>query len=185
MRDQLASANIRLQGSDESSYLQQKPWAFRHELQCHQGGDTGQSTDKYKDSPAVEVVLGSHTEPPAWKQQEPYNKNTDQEFFFPLLKWLWTWQLCKDTGTCWKFAVLSTDSSSRLQSKWDHVHYRKWSILAQALPFKKPPFISEVRNSLVISTAPCSCRQVRLGKGRGIRAIIYCCWVRLQNVYKG
>lgn len=78
IRDQLSSANIRLQLSNESSYLQQKPRAFRHEFQCHQGGDAGQSTDKYKDSPAVEVVLSSHTEPPAWKKQEPNSKNTDQ-----------------------------------------------------------------------------------------------------------
>lgn len=81
IRDQLSSANIRLQRSDESSYLQQKTRALRHEFQCHQGGDTGQRADKYKDSPAVEVVLGSHTEPPAWKQQEPKSKNTDQAFW--------------------------------------------------------------------------------------------------------
>lgn len=65
----------------QTSYLQQKPWAFRHEFQRHQGGDAGQSTHQHKDPPAVEVVLGSHTEPPAWKQQEPTSENTDQELW--------------------------------------------------------------------------------------------------------
>lgn len=73
---QLSSAHTRLQHSRESSYLQQKPRAFRHEFQCHQGGDAGQRADKNKDSPAVEVVLGSHTEPPAWKQQQPTGEDT-------------------------------------------------------------------------------------------------------------
>lgn len=108
--DQPCSANGRLRCSHKSSsYLQQEPRAFRHELQCYQGGDAGQGADQNKDSPAVEVILGSHTEPPAWKQQEPTSENSKQADWFFSRKAALNFTAMHDTTSSWKFAILSND----------------------------------------------------------------------------
>lgn len=79
---------------------------------------------------------------------QPGNSNIQQvktlngEPDFSLLKQLWTLQLCMTWGQVDSLLFLvmmafrgsiacSADNSKRV-----HVHYRKWNILAQALPFK-------------------------------------------------
>ena len=54
---------------DDERYLQQEPWAFRHEREGHHRGDTGERADDDKHSPAVELVGWAHAEAPPWERK--------------------------------------------------------------------------------------------------------------------
>lgn len=62
---------------------------------------------------------------------------------FSLVKQLWTLQLCmtrRQVESLLFLVMMAFRGSipcSADNSKWVHVHYRKWNILAQALPFIK------------------------------------------------
>ena len=54
---------------DDERYLQQEPWAFRHEREGHHRGDTGERADDDKHSPTVELVGWAHAEAPPWERK--------------------------------------------------------------------------------------------------------------------
>lgn len=53
-------------------YLQQEARAFRHEFQGNDRGNAGQNTHNHKHSPAVEMIVSSHTESPSCKKKRIY-----------------------------------------------------------------------------------------------------------------
>lgn len=64
-------------------YLQQEPWAFRHECEGHHWGDTGECTDDHKHTPTVKLVGRSHAEAPSWKRRMGrVRENTSQTIYW-------------------------------------------------------------------------------------------------------